>query len=471
MIRTIVQIGLLRLWHNKAELVLLFVVPICFFSMFAMIFGSRGSGGSTPKIRVTISDEMQSPLSAETIRILQEQNTFRFHEPEAAQAANPKPGDESENESKSKTQAAAVNILVRNRRVAEELVRKGTVSAGIVFSKQDDSDAMRIELLNDSYDQIASQVVTAMLQKSVMKAKADLAGQKQRKLAARRPQDSTLDDVRPASATVIIPAEGSQVGSGGPLPETAPDEPPDMLPTTMLSNAMLPASPMLSAMPLSAAISLPPPVELVDVLGRNQSNPAIVMYAAGIAVMFLLFSSTSASGTLLEERENSTLERLLSSRLTLDQLLMGKWCYMVIIGTCQMVVMFVWAQIAFGVDLVGHLDGFVAMTITTVAAASSFALMLATACKSRTQLNWVSIVVILSMSALGGSMVPRYLMSESMQNFGLLTFNAWALDGYNKVFWRDMGVAALQVEVAVLVVSAFVFIVMARLFASRWERV
>ena len=34
-------------------------------------------------------------------------------------------------------------------------------------------------------------------------------------------------------------------------------------------------------------------------------------------------------------------------------------------------------------------------------------------------------------------MFPRFLMSETMQKFGLLTFNAWALDGYLKVFWRD----------------------------------
>ena len=40
------------------------------------------------------------------------------------------------------------------------------------------------------------------------------------------------------------------------------------------------------------------------------------------------------------------------------------------------------------------------------------------------------------MSALGGSMFPRFLMSATMQKIGLVTFNAWALDGYMKVFWR-----------------------------------
>ena len=63
--------------------------------------------------------------------------------------------------------------------------------------------------------------------------------------------------------------------------------------------------------------------------------------------------------------------------------------------------------------------------------------MLATLSRTRAQLSGLSTIVILTMSALGGSMFPRFLMSETMQKFGLVTFNAWALDGYLKVFWRD----------------------------------
>ena len=55
-----------------------------------------------------------------------------------------------------------------------------------------------------------------------------------------------------------------------------------------------------------------------------------------------------------------------------------------------------------------------------------FGLVLATACRSRAQLSGVSTIVILSMSALGGSMFPRFMMSETLQRVGLVTFNAWA---------------------------------------------
>jgi ABC-2 type transport system permease protein len=60
-------------------------------------------------------------------------------------------------------------------------------------------------------------------------------------------------------------------------------------------------------------------------------------------------------------------------------------------------------------------------------------------------------------------------MSETMQTVGLLTFNAWALDGYLKVFWRDAPIWQLWPQVSVLLGLTVVFLVAARLFARRWE--
>ena len=96
---------------------------------------------------------------------------------------------------------------------------------------------------------------------------------------------------------------------------------------------------------------------------------------------------------------------------------------------------------------------------------------IATLARSRAQLSGFSTLLILSMSALGGSMFPRFLMSETMQQFGLLTFNAWALDGYLKVFWRDAPLWQLWPQVAVLIGIAIVFLGAARLLARRWEAV
>jgi ABC-2 type transport system permease protein len=138
-------------------------------------------------------------------------------------------------------------------------------------------------------------------------------------------------------------------------------------------------------------------------------------------------------------------------------------------GVVQLTVMFIWGALAFGLPLWSHLPGFFTMSIVTAAAASGFGLLLATISRSRAQLSGISTIVILAMSAVGGSMFPRFLMSEGMQQMGLVTFNAWALDGYIKVFWRDAPITDLWPQLAVLTGLCLVFLSAARLVARRWE--
>jgi ABC-2 type transport system permease protein len=202
----------------------------------------------------------------------------------------------------------------------------------------------------------------------------------------------------------------------------------------------------------------------------TQENPRIAMYAAGIAVLFLLFSSTGNAAALLEEAESGTLDRILVSQAGLLQIVGGKWLGILVLGCLQITVMFVWAELVFRIQLARHVPGFCIMTFSTAAATASFAMLLATLCKSRAQLNAVSVVLILTMSAVGGSMIPRFAMSDRMQDIGRWTFNAWALDGYQKVFWFQSPLTSLQNEVAVLLGSSLVLGTLTLLLSGRWKR-
>ena len=66
-------------------------------------------------------------------------------------------------------------------------------------------------------------------------------------------------------------------------------------------------------------------------------------------------------------------------------------------------------------------------------------------------------------------MVPRYVMSERIREYGQWTFNAWALDGYDKVFWRELPVSSLAPQMSVLLISGLVMLLAARGLAVRWE--
>jgi ABC-2 type transport system permease protein len=491
MIRTIISISLLRLWHNRSELLLVFVVPVIFFSIFALIFAGR-SDGSTPRITVVFADTVDDVITRRAIDLLIEQGSVRLYSaaPKRSSGAAPDEGP------------PPVERVTNQQ--AQDLVRRGIVNAAVVFLPSEDIAAAgdpalppersphrlagtampRVELLSDAYDQVASQVVVALLQQALAKAGAEQAAAHTHSAAVAMRQSASLSTAQPAAGDVLegyqlrrlsdqLTGPGAASGStSAVIPAAASGAANDSAQRAVFESLTGSAADALAEANSSPSVAAAPQlasVTLVDVLGEGKTNPAIAMYAAGIAVMFLLFSTTTAGGSLLEERENATLERLLSSQLTMDQLLMGKWLYLVLLGATQASVMFVWGWLVFGVDLLGHLDGFLVITLATAGAASSFALLLASVCRSRNQLNWVSIVAILSMSALGGSMVPRYLMSPAVQQLGLGTFNAWALEGYNKVFWRELPVRELWPELAVLTGCGFVFLVLARLLAVRWE--
>jgi ABC-2 type transport system permease protein len=330
-----------------------------------------------------------------------------------------------------------------DRMSAERIVRAGDAPVAVVippgfgnaFAESGFGGGASLQLLADVSDPIAPQMVQGLLQKVAMTAAPDLlmAGgmrQFERHAGALTPQqraavDEWLPRLKPGAST----------------------------------------EPANASAPMGVAVSV------VDVMRTDDRRGSLIsFYAAGIGVMFLLFSCVGAAGgALLEEAESGTLERLLSTRIGMTGLLAGKWLFLAIMGCAQLTVMFLWGRVAFGLPLFDHIPGFVVMTVATAAAAAALGLVLATLARTRAQLSGFSTILILTMSALGGSMFPRFLMTETMQKVGLVTFNAWALDGYLKVFWRDAPIWQLWPQAGVLLTLTAVFLALSRLLARRWE--
>jgi ABC-2 type transport system permease protein len=210
-------------------------------------------------------------------------------------------------------------------------------------------------------------------------------------------------------------------------------------------------------------------VNVRAVVGENKKSPMISYYAAAIGVMFLMFTASGSAGALLDEAESGTLERVLSTRVTMTKLLAGKLVFNTLLAFTQLLAMFLWGWATFKLDFFSHVPGFVVMGLCTAFAVAALGMLLASACQTRAQLGALSTLLILVMSSIGGSMFPRFLMPESMQKAGLLTINAWAIDGFTKVFWRDLPVTDLWPQVGVLVGIGVVLFVVARRVARRWE--
>jgi ABC-2 type transport system permease protein len=56
------------------------------------------------------------------------------------------------------------------------------------------------------------------------------------------------------------------------------------------------------------------------------------------------------------------------------------------------------------------------------------------------------------------------------EGHGFFTINAWAIDGFTKVFWRNASILELWPQVLVLILVAMVLFAIARTLARRWEQ-
>jgi len=423
MIGTVLRIGWLTLRRDRVAQALTFILPIAFFSIFAMVFGGSNQRRS-PRITVVVVDEDASDASARLVEALRREDGLRVRTGIA-------------------TDDGGVEVPY-DREGARAAVRAGDVPVALVIPDGFGASPMwggderaAIRILADPSDPVATPMVQGLLQRAAMTSLPDVVMGDG--LDAFERYAGPLTEQQRSRVDAWLPMLRS--GQDGTGRESAPG----------LGDGLI-------------------ATEVVDVLREgNLSKPIIAFYAAGIGMMFLLFTCSAAGGALLEEEESGTLERILCSRLGMARLLLGKWLWVALLGFAQITVMFAWGAAVFGLDLLGHLGGFVIVTTFTTAAAAGFGLVLAAACRSRAQLGGLSTIVILVMSAVGGSMFPRFMMPEAMQKAGLLTFNGWALDAYLKVFWRELPLVQLWPQLLVLAGLTVAFLLLTRLLARRWE--
>ncbi|HTO91121.1 MAG TPA: ABC transporter permease [Candidatus Sulfotelmatobacter sp.] len=421
MIATLLRISRTNLRRDRVAQMMVFVLPIVFFSIFAMVFGRQGFS-STPRISVAVVDEDRSDMSGYLIEAMKADPSLSVVDSARTElAAGTRTGSGGTGSGSQSTGPGASSSLVAiDRARATSMVREGNLPVAVVLPKgwgatfpNFSGQGMKVDVIADVSDPVASHLVVGLIQRC---AGVVLKGGPQPVSAAGGP-------------------------SGGPAATSASNDPGNLVAT-----------------------------HVIDLMGdRKRGGRMISFYAAGIAVMFLLFSAAASGGALLDEQDSGTLERVLTTRVGMNGLLIGKWIHITSLGILQIVVMFLWGTVVFHLDLFSHLPGFAIMTVATAAAAAALGLVLATASRSRQQLMGVANVVILSMSALGGSMFPRFLMSATMQKIGLVTFNAWALDGYLKVFWRELPISSLAPQVGVLAGLTIAFLITARWLARRWE--
>jgi hypothetical protein len=186
---------------------------------------------------------------------------------------------------------------------------------------------------------------------------------------------------------------------------------------------------------------------------HRMENAAKHTFLAGLVPMFLLFSAAGAARGLLESLKSGEVRRMMAAPVPPTCHILGSLTTMLVVQMTQCYVMYTFAWLVFGVKIWDIPVGLFAVTLSTALATIGFGLMLGSLCKNPDQLDALGTMIIMAMSAVGGSMVPRHIMPYWMQKFGLLTINGWSFDAFMSVIGFE-GIAGIAPKCAVLLTIA-----------------
>ncbi len=202
--------------------------------------------------------------------------------------------------------------------------------------------------------------------------------------------------------------------------------------------------------------------------GGGEAGATVTYYAGAVAILFLLFSAMQGAATLIEERSSGIVDRLAVGPAGTDVVVAGKFVFLTLQGIVQVGLIFLVAVLVYGVELTAQLPAWAATTVLAAAAAAGLGLAIASACTTKQQAQTITTFVVLVSSAIGGSMVPRFLMPPWLQEIGWYTPNAWAIEAYQGALWRNEGIETIAGALLPLGGLALVGFV-AALAISRWR--
>lgn len=188
----------------------------------------------------------------------------------------------------------------------------------------------------------------------------------------------------------------------------------------------------------------------------------VSQFLPGIVTMFVLFAITLSAGAIVEERKKGTLERLLTTRLSVGQLFAGKFLAGMSRGFVQTIILLVLSYMVF--QLFTPLSFVQALVVALVfaAAASAIGLVIASIARSADGATWVAVFFTMSMVMLGGTFFP-IPEGTVLDIISKASINTHANDAFNTIIAEGGSLADLGLELGVLAGVAVAGLVLSRI--------
>jgi ABC-type multidrug transport system permease subunit len=191
-----------------------------------------------------------------------------------------------------------------------------------------------------------------------------------------------------------------------------------------------------------------PIVEVREETVGSSPDP-VKQFLPGIVTMFVLFAITLTARTVVEERKKGTLERLLTTRISVGQLFVGKFLANMSRGFIQTLILLTLAYIVFQIFTPLSFAQSLVLALIFAAAASALGLVIASIVRTEDQATWIAVGFTMVMVMLGGTFFD-ITEGSVMATISRVSINAYANDAFKMIIAQGGSLADLGLELAVL---------------------
>jgi ABC-2 type transport system permease protein len=203
----------------------------------------------------------------------------------------------------------------------------------------------------------------------------------------------------------------------------------------------------------------------------QQSVPSWIVFG-------LFFVIIPMSTIFISERKQNTLMRLSTMNVSLPVLFGGKIIPYMLINQLQ-----VWVMIAVGMFVVplfgaapltigGDISALIAVSLALSLSAIGLSILIAVTVDGVEQATTIGGIINILLGAIGGVMVPKFVMPDFMKEFANVSPMSWGLEGFLDVFLRRGTLSDVMYEVVGLMLFGLVsLIVAAGIFNYKIRRV
>ncbi len=190
----------------------------------------------------------------------------------------------------------------------------------------------------------------------------------------------------------------------------------------------------------------------------------LAFMAPGMALLFLMYTVSYGGRSILSERSQGTLPRLLVSPTSTGQVLGGKVLGIFFMGVAQVGILILASTIFFGVKW-GDTLGLAILILAAVFGATGWGMLITALARTPAQIGSIGSAIMLIFGILGGSFIRLEQMPAWVQAASRITPNAWGLDGFTTLALGGTLSSLMEPIMALLIMGTLLFGIAVALFS------